>query len=39
MSVSGGINTTLSFGNGTGNNNTSRGIGTDKDVTSQEVVN
>tara|TARA_E500000178_G_scaffold66769_1_gene64031 strand:- start:1487 stop:2599 length:1113 start_codon:yes stop_codon:yes gene_type:complete len=33
MSVSGSINTTLSYGKGTGNNNTSRGIGTDKDVT------
>ncbi len=33
MSVSGGINTTLKFGKGTGNNNTSRGFGTDRDVT------
>ena len=33
MSVSGSINTTLKFGKGTGNNNTSRGLGTDKDVT------
>ena len=31
MSVSGGINTTLKFGKGGGN--TSRGIGSDKDVT------
>jgi len=32
MSVSGGINATLKFGAGTGNNNTGRSIGADRDV-------